>query len=208
MVQQFQQVIGSVEELREVVGTPHAMAVDKAISEIDEHCRAFIAQSPFVLLATSDASGRCDVSPKGDAPGFVQVLDAHTLAIPDRPGNRRADSFSNILANPHAGLLFMVPGTDETLRVEGEARIVADPALLESMAVNGHAPKLALVIDVKSAFLHCAKCIRRSELWETETWVSRDEVPSAGEMIRAAVGVETPAEEIQAGYDTSVKKLY
>ena len=202
MVQQFQQVIGSAAELREVVGTPHAMAVDKAIAEIDEHCRAFIAQSPFMLLATSDASGRCDVSPRGDAPGFVQVLDAHTLAIPDRPGNRRADSFSNILANPHAGLLFMVPGTDETLRVEGEARIVADPELLESMAVNGHAPKLALVIDLKSAFLHCAKCIRRSELWETETWVSRDEVPSAGEMIRAAVGVETAAEEIQAGGTT------
>ena len=103
MVQQFQQVIGSAEELRAVVGTPHAMAVDKAITEIDEHCRAFIAQSPFVLLATSDASGRCDVSPKGDAPGFVQVLDAQTLAIPDRPGNRRADSFSNILANPARG---------------------------------------------------------------------------------------------------------
>ncbi len=208
MPQQFQQVIESQDDLRAVVGTPHAMAVDKAISEIDEHCSAFIARSPFMLLATSAATGRCDVSPKGDAPGFVRVLDNHTLAIPDRPGNRRADSFSNIVENGHAGLLFMVPGTDETLRVEGDARIVADPDLLESMAVNGHAPKLAVVVDVKSAFLHCAKCILRSDLWDTETWPDRSLVPSAGEMIRAATQIETPAAEIQAGYDESVKALY
>jgi PPOX class probable FMN-dependent enzyme len=208
MPQQFQRVIESQDDLRAVVGTPHAMAVDKAISEIDEHCAAFIARSPFMLLATSAASGRCDVSPKGDAPGFVHVLDSHTLAIPDRPGNRRADSLSNIVENGHAGLLFMVPGTDETLRVEGEARIVADPDLLESMADDGREPKLAVVVDVTSAFLHCAKCIRRSDLWETETWPDRSLVPSAGDMIRAATQIETPAAEIQAGYDESVKALY
>ena len=208
MPQRFQHVIESQDDLRAVVGTPHAMAVDKAISEIDEHCAAFIARSPFMLLATSATSGRCDVSPKGDAPGFVRVLDKHTLAIPDRPGNRRADSFSNIVENGHAGLLFMVPGTDETLRVEGEANIVADPELLESLAVDGKAPKLAVVVDVKSAFLHCAKCILRADLWDAETWPDRTQVPSAGEMIRAATRIDTPAAEIQAGYDESVKALY
>lgn len=208
MPREFQNVIQSPDGLRAVVGTPHGIALDKAISEIDEHCRAFIARSPFMLLATADASGRCDVSPKGDAPGFVLVLDDHTLAIPDRPGNRRADSFSNVVANPHAGLLFMIPGTDETLRVEGGARLVTDAGLLESMAVDGHTPKLALIVDVQSAFLHCAKCIRRSELWDAETWPDRSQVPSAGEMFRAHTRAGTPATEIQAGYDRSVKTLY
>jgi PPOX class probable FMN-dependent enzyme len=170
MQTEFTEVITSEEQLREVVGPPAKRNVQKVIPLIDEHCRMFISKSPFMLLATSDLHGKIDVSPKGDPPGFVQVLDEGTLAIPDRPGNRRADNLINILQNPKVGLLFMIPRKRETLRVSGNARIVRDVWLREQMTVNGKLPSLAVVVRVEAAFIHCAKCIIRSHLWESEQW--------------------------------------
>src|SRR5437588_4063322 len=142
----FADIVRSEAELRAVVGEPARRALDKQIHALDEHCRSIIARAPFVLIASSDREGRMDVSPKGDPMGFVQVLDDVTLAIPDRPGNRRADTFRNVLQNPRVGLLFMVPGRNETLRINGRAVIAGDAALLASMAVNGKVPLLALVV--------------------------------------------------------------
>src|SRR5687768_11302902 len=140
--------ITTKEELRALVGEPSERAKGKQIDHVDPHARAFIALSPYLLLGTSDKAGRCDVSPKGDAPGFVLVLDDHTVAIPDRPGNKRVDSLMNVLENPRVGLLFLIPGMSETLRINGTARIVRDETLLEKMAVGGKTPLLGIVVDV------------------------------------------------------------
>lgn len=174
----FQDVIRTEEELREVLGHPSAGAAGKAIDHIDKHFAGFIAQSPFVLIGSSDGAGNQDVSPKGDPLGFVVVLDEHTLAIPDRPGNRRGDTFSNIIRNPNVALFFMVPGVPETLRVQGRASIVRDPALRERMAIKGKVPQLAVVVDVDEAFMHCPKCVVRAELWEPARWPNPEDVPS------------------------------
>src|SRR5512134_3452917 len=144
-------------DLRALMGHPSELAVRKDIGRLDEHCRAFIARSPFVLVATADARGRCDVSPKGDAPGFVLVLDARHLAIPDRPGNKRFDGMRNILENPHVGLIFLVPGREETLRVNGRATVTRDPALLARLEAAGKRPSLAIGVEVEEVFMHCAK---------------------------------------------------
>ena len=170
MKAEFTEVITNEEKLREVIGHPTERNVQKVIPLIDEHCQMFIAKSPFMLLASSDANGKVDVSPRGDPPGFVQVLDEKTIAIPDRPGNRRVDSLTNILQNPRVGLLFMIPGKRETLRVTGNASIVRDMWLREQMKEKGKIPGLAIVVKVEGAFMHCAKCIIRSELWEPDQW--------------------------------------
>jgi PPOX class probable FMN-dependent enzyme len=167
---QFKDVVRTVEELRALMGEPSEVALRKDIGRLDEHCRAFIGRSPFVLVATSDRSGRCDVSPKGDAPGFVQVLDEQHLVIPDRPGNKRYDGIRNLLENPGIGLLFLLPRSEETLRVNGRAQVVRDPDLLARFAVQGKLPQLALVVEVQESFLHCAKCVKRSGLWDTAEW--------------------------------------
>jgi uncharacterized protein len=177
----FQEVIASVEQLRGITGSPNFRVVNKEVSALDTHARAFIAASPFVLVATCDAQGRMDISPKGDPPGFVQVLDDQTLAIPDRPGNRRADTFTNLLENPRVGLFFMIPGKQETLRVSGHAKIVRDGWLRESMAINGKVPDLALVVTVEQLFFHCQKCIIRSHLWEPDTWPDGTGLPTLAE---------------------------
>ena len=174
----FSDVIRTEDGLREVLGHPSSGAAGKAIDHIDTHFAGFIAQSPFVLIGSSDRDGNQDVSPKGDPSGFVVVLDEHTLAIPDRPGNRRGDTFSNIIENPAVALFFMVPGVPETLRVQGRASIVRDTALRERMSVNGKAPQLAIVVDVDEAFMHCPKCVVRADLWEPESWPKREDVPS------------------------------
>src|SRR4051812_45505578 len=154
----FSDPVTTEAQLREVVGAPVPRAVNKEIARLDAHCRTIIARSPFVLIASCDGEGRMDVSPKGDPPGFVKVVDDSTLAIPDRPGNRRADTFSNVLRNPGVGLLFLIPGMVETLRVNGRASIVRDLALREQMAVGGKVPALALIVTVEQAFIHCGKC--------------------------------------------------
>jgi PPOX class probable FMN-dependent enzyme len=169
--------------LRELVGTPSERAVRKQLPALDQHCRTFIEHSPFVLLGTSAANGRCDVSPKGDRPGFVLTLDESTLAIPDRPGNRRLDSLQNILDNPHVGLLFLIPGMDETLRVNGTAELVQDEDLLERLAVDGKRPLLAIVVHVEETFLHCARSFLRAQLWNPEQFMPREQMPSLARMI-------------------------
>src|SRR5579864_2108812 len=150
-------IIEDIGDIREIYGHPAERAVKKQLPKLEKHSRAFIAMSPFVVLATCNAEGRCDASPKGDAPGFVTVLDGETLLIPDRLGNNRVDSISNILQHPRIGLLFMVPGVRETLRVNGRAQITVDPALLESCAVNGKAPRSAIVVTADEVYFHCGK---------------------------------------------------
>ena len=165
----FHDVVTGPEELRELIGHPIELAVRMQLTALDQHCRAFIAHSPFLLIGTSNSVSQGDVSPKGDPPGFVQVLDDRTLVIPDRPGNRRLDTLMNIVGNPEVGLLFLVPGMEETLRVNGRATIVRDEELLDSMIVNGKRPLLAIVVEVHHAFLHCAKAFKRSRLWDPES---------------------------------------
>jgi PPOX class probable FMN-dependent enzyme len=164
-------------ELTELLGEPTRAAVAKERTTLDELDRRWLAASPFCLVATSGADGSCDVSPKGDPPGFALVLDERTIALPERAGNRRADGYRNVLANPHVGLLFAIPGRGDTLRVNGRARLTRDPALLDRMVVRGHRPLLALVVEVEQVFSHCAKAFLRSELWEPASWAP-DAVPS------------------------------
>ena len=175
----FENVLTTEAELRAVVtGGPSERAVRKDRRGLDDQSRAFIALSPFLLLATSSVDGTCDVSPKGDAPGFVHVLDDARLVIPERNGNKRFDGLKNLLTNRHLGLLFLVPGCDYTLRVNGRAWITRDPGLLESMAVESVIPKLAVGVEVQEAFFHCVKSFRRSTLWHSATWPGADALPS------------------------------
>src|SRR6059036_1372446 len=174
----FKHVVTTESELRELIGSPSQRAIKKDVAVLDEHCRAFIARSPFLLLATASARGRCDVSPKGDAPGFVRVLDDRHLVIPDRPGNRRLDGMRNILRNPHVGLIFLIPGREETLRVNGRAWIVRDEAILGSLKARDKQPLLAIGVEVEECFFHCPKAFRRSQLWEPEAWPDRSILPS------------------------------
>jgi PPOX class probable FMN-dependent enzyme len=179
----FRDAVTSEEALRALVGRPSELAIRKEISHLDAHCRAFIARSPFVLIATSGASGRADVSPKGDPPGFVQVLDEHRLVIPDRPGNRRLDGMRNLLENPHVGLLFLIPGLEETLRVNGRAWIIRDEEVLARCAVMGKRPTLALGVYAEECFIHCAKAFKRAQLWQPDQWPDRAGLASPSEML-------------------------
>ena len=178
MTPAFDDIVTSEQQLREIVGVPSDRAKRKERPALDVHCRAFIALSPLVMVATSDADGRCDVSPKGDAPGFVLVLDDRRLVIPDRPGNKRLDGMMNLVANPHVGLIFVVPGREETLRVNGRAWITRDGELLARMAVNGKTPRLGIGVEVEQCFLHCAKPVLRSRLWKHDEWPSPEALPS------------------------------
>jgi len=175
--------ISSTEALRALYGQPGERAVAKEQARLDEHTRAFIAHSPFLVLGTAGADGRCDVSPKGDAPGFVHVLDDHRLAIPDRLGNNRLDGLRNVVENPHVGLIFFIPGREDTLRVNGRATISRDEALLERLAVNGKRPQTALVVEVEQTFMHCARAFKRAGLWQPERWPDTSAVPSMQRMI-------------------------
>ncbi len=154
----------------------------------------FIARSPFFLIATANADGSCDISPKGDPPGAVRVLDARTLAIPDRLGNRRIDGFQNILTNPHVGLIFLIPNDDETLRVNGRAFITTDPELLASMAIDGRAPKLATIVEVDEAYMHCARAFLRAGLWKPETWPDPETVPTSAAIVSEQRSLPAPDE--------------
>jgi len=179
----FKDTVTSKEELRAIFGAPGERAVLKERPRLDEHTRAFIARSPFVLLATSNAAGRCDVSPKGDAPGFVLVLDDRHLVVPDRIGNNRIDGLTNIIENPHVGMIFLIPGREDTLRVNGRARIVRDAEILARLEVQGKRPKVAIGVEVEECFLHCAKAFKRSGLWERERWPDLASLPSMAKML-------------------------
>lgn len=200
--------IETPEALRAAYGEPSDLVRRKALDRLDRHCRALIEASPFLVIGTADAQGRQDVSPRGDPPGFVAVLDEHRLLIPDRPGNKRLDSLANVLENPRVGLLFMIPGMNETLRVNGRGSIVTDPELLEPLAVQGKAPPSALLVEVEEAFLHCAKAFLRSKLWDPEAQVDRKRFPTLGRMIAdqiADVDAEAADQRIEEAYR---EKLY
>ncbi len=203
----FKDVVTSEAELRELLGSPSERAVKKDVARLDEHCRAFIARSPFMLLATANAAGRCDVSPKGDAPGFVRVLDERRLVVPDRPGNKRLDGMRNVLQNPHVGMIFLVPGREETLRVNGRAWIVRDAELLASLVARGREPLLALGVEVEECFFHCPKAFRRSELWEPSRWPERGALPSMACVIYDQVRPEGKTlEEYQRESEEGLKR--
>ena len=199
----FNDVVTSEQQLRAVLGLPLPHALKKEITQLDGHCRDFIARSPFVVVSSSDAAGNMDVSPKGDPAGFVHVLDERTLAVPDRPGNRRGDTFRNVLQRPHVGLLFLIPGKPETLRVAGQAIVVRDRALCERMAVQGKVPQLALVVTVAQVFFHCAKCVLRSQLWNREAWPELTGLSSHARCIVDHASLEDTVTEVQARLDAS-----
>jgi PPOX class probable FMN-dependent enzyme len=195
----------TVEEVRESYGEVSGLARDKVMARLDKHARAFIARSPFLVLGTADAEGRQDVSPRGDPPGFVRVLDDRTLAVPDRPGNRRIDSLGNVSSHPDVGLLFMVPGYDDTLRVNGKARISREPGLLRELAVDGRPALSALVVDVEEVFMHCAKAFIRSRLWDPGSRQNRKEFPSLGRIIADQIaGVD--ADQADTAIDENYRK--
>lgn len=194
----FSEIITDPEEIHAVIGHPSQLVLDKSLPALDEHCQAFISKSPFLLIATADANGHMDVSPKGDPPGFVQILDNQTLAIPDRIGNRRIDTMRNILQNPRVGLIFLVPGKAETVRVNGSAMIVRDSWLRERMAVQGKLPNFAIVVKVEEAFLHCAKCMIRSHFWEPDQWPNIDDLASLARIIKDQIKLPQPIEVLEA----------
>jgi PPOX class probable FMN-dependent enzyme len=183
MFEAFTDFVTSVEELRQIVGTPGPLALKKELGRLDEHMRKFIAHSPFLVMGTYGADGACDVSPRGDAPGFVQVLDDRTLVIPDRAGNKRVDNMQNILATGRIGLIFFVPSIGETLRVNGRARLVRDPAIMARMTANGKQPLLGIGVAVEQCFLQCAKAVIRSKLWEPHERPELNALPCAAEML-------------------------
>jgi PPOX class probable FMN-dependent enzyme len=201
--------LASAAELRPLYNGPSALVRAKQIDRIDVHCRSFIARSPLVMIGSTHPERGADVSPRGDAPGFVQVLDEHHLAIPDRPGNNRLDTLENLLANPAVGLFFLVPGVEETLRVNGTARLSRSQPLLDIMPVDGKVPKLAIVVTVSEAFLHCAKALKRARLWADDYRIDRRQLPTLGRMIvEQARPVGLTAEEadarIEADYRTNL----
>ncbi len=179
----FKDIVTSQGELRAIFGAPGERARLKERARLDVHSRAFIASSPFALLATSSAAGRCDVSPKGDAPGFVLVLDDTHLVVPDRVGNNRIDGLTNIVENPHIGMIFLIPGREDTLRVNGRACVVRDGEILARLEVQGKRPKVAIGVEVQECFLHCAKAFKRSGLWDRDRWPDVAGLPSMARML-------------------------
>lgn len=196
--------ITSVDQLRAIFGQPSPMTPRKLLRALDETAIEFIGRAPFLVLATADADGNQDASPKGDGPGFVAVEDEHTLLIPDRRGNKLLFGLQNILANPHVGIIFMLPGTDETLRVNGTAELTADPALLERLAARGTPAQLVIRVTVRECFFHCAKALIRSQLWNSETWPERLRF-SWGKYLAAKTG---SGEEVASKIDQAVARDY
>ena len=200
--------ISSEAELRELLGTPMPRAVTKERVRLHDRDKDWLTASPFCLVATSAADGTCDVSPKGDPPGFTLVLDDATIALPERPGNRRADGFRNILSNPHVGLIYLVPGRKETLRINGRARLIRDAPFFDDMIVKGHRPQLAIVVEIEQIFFHCMKAFLRSKLWEPQTWAP-DAFPSHAQLVKSIQPTDETLEELESYYGPSyAKHLY
>ena len=193
-------------ELRALLGEPKGRSVTKERARLHEMDRLWLSRSPFCLIATSDAEGNCDVSPKGDPPGFVHVIDDTTIAIPERPGNRRADGYLNILQNPHVGTVFFIPGRGETLRINGRAHLVSDAPYFDQMIVKGHRPVLAVVVD--TIFFHCAKAFLRSELWRPDSW-EPGALPSHATIVKSVQLTPETLEELEEYYGPGyLKGLY
>ncbi|WP_027644375.1 pyridoxamine 5'-phosphate oxidase family protein [Salinispora oceanensis] len=196
------------EELRELLGVPTARAATKERTHLHERDRQWLAASPFCLVATAGADGTCDVSPKGDPPGFALPIDDTTVAIPERPGNRRADGFHNILDNPHVGLIFLIPGRSDTLRINGRARLVREAPFFDSMTVKGHRPTLALVVAIEEIFYHCAKAFLRSQLWSPQTWTP-EVLPSRARLVKEVEARTESLAELQSHYGPEyARRLY
>jgi PPOX class probable FMN-dependent enzyme len=198
--------VTSREELRDAFDATHDVAIKKLLRTIDKHSRQFIENSPFLLIGSQDASGNGDVSPKGDAPGFVQVLDSATLAIPDRPGNNRLDTWENIIQNAGVGLIFMIPGMNETLRINGEARLTLDKDLCLKMQVNNRPAKAVLIVKVREVYMHCAKAFIRSKLWSPEEWAPRSNMPTLGQMLKDQAGLSETANEFDGILDQAYRE--
>jgi PPOX class probable FMN-dependent enzyme len=192
-------VVADAARLAELVGAPKATVAQKVRPVLHELDRAWLAASPLCLVATAAADGSCDVSPRGDPPGSALVLDERTIALPDRPGNRRADGFRNILENPHVGLLFLVPGRGDTLRVNGRAELLDDAPFFDDMVVKGHRPRLAVLVHVEEVFYHCSKAFLRAALWEPATWAP-DELAGRAQIAKALERPDDALEEIEAYY--------
>ncbi len=208
--ERFAERVGTCEELAAIVGTPSQLAIRKELTALDGHMRQFIANSPFLVIATHSASGLCDASPRGDAPGFVQVIDDRMLLIPDRLGNRRVDSFRNVIETGRVGLLFLVPGVGETLRVNGKAMLIRDERWLTPMTVQGKRPLLALAVEVEECYLQCAKALIRSGLWTSHRPDGERDLPCAAEMFVAHAKMpEMNVAEMQKLLDEAYeKRLY
>lgn len=206
----FEHAVTDLATLRALTGEPGELARKKQLTRLDAHCRLYIAHAPMLLMATADAQGQCDVSPKGDAPGFVLVLDDRHLVIPERPGNRRLDGLRNILENPHIGLIFLVPRYGETLRVNGRATITRDVTLLDRLAVDGKRPVLAIGVEVQEAFLHCAKAFVRSALWRPDRWPDISAMtPAAQAFFDQAQPANQTVADVERDLDISyTKNLY
>ncbi|UOQ46400.1 pyridoxamine 5'-phosphate oxidase family protein [Halobacillus salinarum] len=198
-------MVRTVSELREIIGEAGELAKNKVISHLDENSRQFIKQSPFLVLSTMDQWGACDASPRGDHPGFVHIIDSNRLIIPERRGNKRLDSIQNILTQPAVGLLFIIPGMGETLRVNGQAYITKDKAYLEEMKVQGKAPVLGIGVEVNECFIHCGKAFKRSKLWEPEHWLKKEELPSAPKIMAAHANMQ---EVTEASIEKRLKEGY
>lgn len=197
-------VIRSEAQLRDLIGAPTELTCAKISDRLNPMTRLFIERSPFVCIATCDAQGNCDLSPRGDPAAFVRILDERTLLIPERPGNRLADSLRNMLANPHVGLLFMVPGVTDTFRVNGRATVTVDAALLAPCAVEGKAPRLGILVDIDEAYTQCSKALLRSQLWDPERFVDPATMPTGGQVHRAIQGEHFDAEQ----YDSERAERY
>jgi hypothetical protein len=201
-------VIESVADIRGLYGAPNERAVRKQLPRLEKHSRAFIALSPFVVIASADGAGRVDASPKGDAPGFVRVIDDERLLIPDRLGNNRVDTIGNLLASPGVGLIFFVPGLRETLRVNGKARVTTDPALLEPCIVGGKAPRSGILVTAEEVYFHCGKALIRSDLWNPEKMLQHSDFPSLGRIITEQLGTGDPAAAERTTEESYRTRLY
>ena len=200
--------VATPEELRDCYPQPLERSLRKSLTKLDVHMRHFISLSPFLCLGTSSGGG-ADVTPRGDSPGFVHVLDDQTLLIPDWPGNNRLDSLTNLVGNPNIGLLFFIPGVNETLRVNGTAAITMEPTLVERWTVNGKHPRAAIRVTVREAYLHCAKALMRSRLWDDDYRVERTELPTYAQMLKDQGVTTQSVEELQAAIDESyATRLY
>jgi uncharacterized protein len=200
--------IDSAEELRDLLGEVMPRAVTKERVVLHPRDRDWLAASPFCVISTSSADGTCDASPKGDPPGFTLVLDDATIAIPERPGNRRADGYLNILGNPHIGLLYLIPGRTETLRINGRARLIRDAPYFDRMVVKGHRPILAVEVEIEQIFFHCAKAFLRSEIWKPETW-NPGVLPSHAKLVKEVQSTPESLEQLEEYYgEQYLKGLY
>lgn len=206
----FGDLIGNLKEVQDLIGLPSELVNKKVIHTLDSHCISFIKKAPIVFVSTSNSKGECDVSPRGDSPGFVSVFDEKHLLIPERPGNKRIDTIGNILSNPKIGLQFIIPGLEETLRVNGKAFITKDQNILKQSEFQGKIPILGIGVETEECFIHCAKAFKRSNLWNPESWLKKEDRPNAAEILSAHVKNEKFSEEkitdlLQESY---TKRLY